>query len=115
MPRLAPRPSPVGLVVAALPFALLLAVSIAALLRTPEPASTRPLVADPMQRSLDAAGELRLRHAIEAHRFLEGRLPASLAELPPSATAPAPLAAGAPRPYYFDSKGGRYVLLPPAD
>jgi hypothetical protein len=82
--------------------------------RTPEPSAPFAIRRDPLAAARAAYDVERLRAAVQAHRFAEGRWPERLAALaergyvPPSA-----LTDAQGRPYYYAAREHGFVLLAP--
>jgi hypothetical protein len=112
-PRRVGAPAPILASVG--PFALLAALVGWIAWSAPAPAPDG-LLGDPVQRAERIGDTLRLRNAVEAHRFAHGSWPATLGEL--SATAApdlgaASLAGAEVASYYYRRSGDGFVLLPP--
>ena len=80
----------------------------------PDPQPGFALERRPLEAARSAYAARRARHALEAHRFAEGRWPGSLAELETnSLVAQGALTPSGGRPYYYVQRESGAVLLAP--
>jgi hypothetical protein len=108
------RARPRGVIPALVSLGLLVAVAAAAQQRLAPPVlSGAPIEGDAFAALRQAYETRRLRHALDAFRFAEGRWPRDLGELEASGILPPPLATGAARPYYYSQRDGKALLLAP--
>jgi hypothetical protein len=94
---------------AAIPFAVLAVV--AWLAHRAPPAAEPSLLGDPLVAARAASDALRLRNAVEAFRFAEGRWPRDLAEL--EAHGLGPMAGAGASPYLVEGDDGAPAVLAP--
>jgi hypothetical protein len=97
---------------AALPFAALALVAFLA--QRPPPSPAAGLQPDPLAAARARSTALRLRNAVEAFRFAEGRWPGQLEELGARGWTPSPAMAGDPAsPYPLEVSGAGLGVLAP--
>ena len=108
-----------GAILALVCLALLAGVSFAALRGLPAEPRAEPLPGYALERrpveAVRAAYETRrVRHAVETHRFAEGRWPRAVDELERKGLLePGSLARAGARPYYFEARDDGVLLLAP--
>ena len=109
-------PSPLSGLLGALPI-VLLAVLAAGVWLNPAAAPVPPRSALPPASAASETFELRrLRNAVEAYRFAQGRWPASLAELDAfSDPADRSMAPSGGHEYYYAHRGETFLVLAPED
>jgi hypothetical protein len=108
-------PSPMGVILAVLPFVLLLVAVLGTHLVVPASLQRPPGIhPDPEQHVTSGFERQRLRNLVEAYRFARGRWPASLADLG-ELDGNRPLAATGAREYYYAQRGDSFLVLAPED
>ena len=108
-------PSPVGVLLAVLPFALLFAAALSIRgANDPQAAANVGIRPDPVAQAGAAFEARRLRNGVEAWRFARGSWPASLDELS-AWEAAGPLAGPEAHQYYYVARGDTFLLLAPEE
>jgi hypothetical protein len=116
LPRVLPRANARDWVATLLPLLLLAGVAISVHQRraTADVPGIHRIAATALDRVRDEYATLRLRHALDAHRFTHGRWPDRLADLGSDGTLPGDaLASAEGRPYYYVKREDGAVLLAP--
>jgi hypothetical protein len=110
-----PRPRLRGPIPALVSLGLLVVVAAAAHQQglVPRAPHAATLEGEALAALREAYETRRVRHALDAFRFVEGRWPRDLGELEASGILAPALAADAARPYYYAQRDGKALLLAP--